>query len=78
MDDNKLFTNNTCLVSRLNSIVFLSVRILLQPNQPLSASTARSLADLDRLNTLYVETQWIFDRLIPMAMIEANKKVKMK
>ena len=49
---NKLFTNNTCLVSRLNSIVFLSVRILLQPNQPMSSSTARSLADLDRVNTI--------------------------
>ena len=75
---NKLFTNNTCLVSRLNSIVFLSVRILLSPNQPLNASTARSLAGLDRINTMYVETQSISDRLIPTATIEANKKVKMK
>ena len=75
---NELFTNNTCLVSRFNSIVFLSIRILLQPNQPMSVSDARSLADLDRLNTLYVETQSIFDRLIPTAMIEANKRVKKK
>ena len=64
---NKLFTNNTCLVSRLNSIVFLSVRILLQPNQPMSSSTARSLTDLDRVNTMYVEFQSIFDRIIPTA-----------
>ena len=70
---NKLFTNNTCLVSRLNSIVFLSVRILLQPNQPLSSSTARSLADLDRVNTMYVEFQSIFDRIIPTATKGKNQ-----
>ena len=70
---NKLFTNNTCLVSRLNSIVFLSVRILLQPNQPLSSSTARSLAALDRVNTMYVEFQSIFDRIIPTATKGKNQ-----
>ena len=70
---NKLFTNNTCLVSRLNSIVFLSVRILLQPNQPMSASTARSLADLDRVNTMYVEiNQYLTD------LSQRQQKVKMK
>ena len=70
---NKLFTNNTCLVSRLNSIVFLSVRILLQPNQPMSSSTARSLADLHRVNTMYVEFQSIFDRIIPTATKGKNQ-----
>ena len=44
----------------------------------MSAGDARSLADLDQVNTLYVETQSIFDRLNPTAMIKANKKVKMK
>ena len=70
---NKLFTNNTCLVSRLNSIVFLSVRILLQPNQPMSSSTARSLADLYRVNTMYLEFQSIFDRIIPTATKGKNQ-----
>ena len=70
---NKLFTNNTCLVSRLNSIVFLSVRILLQPNQPMSSSTAISLANLDRVNTMYVEISQYLTELS-----QRQQKVKTK
>ena len=72
---NKLSTNNTCLVSRLNSIVFFSVRTnqWVNPNQPMSASTARSLADLDRVNTMNVEiNQYLTD------LSQRQQKVKMK
>ena len=72
---NKLFTNNTCLVSRLNSIVFLSVRTNQWVNpEPPNECQHRQISCGPRSGKYNVRwNQSIFDRLIPTATKGKNE-----